>query len=246
MPYLPRASFYLRNKEAGRKIPKKRMFVEKRVRQRRLPRGKFLLAHHDAESVAPAFREAHANDLQFRQQIFQELVGGGMKSQRGRNQVNEWRNLLQFDAGEIAVTSDFSAMQMTPNAQPVVGGLQGQVNVLAGFQFDDGQLSRTRDGEEIENSVFAAGIGEYLSVDEARIKRRIHSCDILANDGFQPAFGLSAVERMARVFGEWMAMVGRGPRSRLSRPSDRAQRQRAVSRGAPGSAVRRRISRAEL
>jgi len=29
MPYLPGASFYLRNKEAGGEIPKKRMLVEK-------------------------------------------------------------------------------------------------------------------------------------------------------------------------------------------------------------------------
>src|SRR6266850_4538875 len=35
------------------------------VRQRRLPRSKFLLAHHDVESAPPAFRETDANDLQF-------------------------------------------------------------------------------------------------------------------------------------------------------------------------------------
>ena len=129
-----------------------------------------------------------------------------MKSQRGRNQVNKRRGLPQFDAGEIAVTSDLSAMQMAPNAQPIVGGLQGQMDVLAGFQFDDGEPSRTRDGEEIENPVFPAGVGENLRVDEARIERGIHAGDILANDGFQPAFGLRAVKGMEGVAGERMAM----------------------------------------
>jgi hypothetical protein len=31
--------------------------------------------------------------------------------------------VLQCDTGEIAVTSDFSAQQLSPDAQPVVGGL---------------------------------------------------------------------------------------------------------------------------
>src|SRR6266852_9663358 len=129
------------------------------VQLRRVPSGNLLLAHHYAESAAPAFREAHANDFQIGREIFQELVGSGMKSQRGRDHINERRGLLQSDAGKIAVTSDFSALQLAPDAQPIVGGLQGQVNVLAGFQFDD--------GEEIENPVFAAVVGKNLSIDES-------------------------------------------------------------------------------
>ena len=37
------------------------------------------------------------------------------------------------------------------------------MNVLAGFQFDDGEPSRASDGEEIENAVLAAGVGEDLA-----------------------------------------------------------------------------------
>lgn len=73
--------------------------------------------------------------------------------------------------------------------------------MLAGFQFDDGEPARARDGEQIENSVFAAGVCEYLRVDKARIQRRIRSFDTLANDGFEPPFGLSAVKGMVRLRG---------------------------------------------
>ena len=91
------------------------------------PRRKSLLTHHDPEAAAPAFGKAHANDFQIGREIFQALVRSGMKSQRGRNQVDERSRLLQGDAGKIAVTRDFSALQLAPDAQPVVSGLQWQV-----------------------------------------------------------------------------------------------------------------------
>jgi hypothetical protein len=171
-----------------------------------MPRGKSLLAHHHTESAAPAFGEAHANDFQIGRKIFQELVCSGMKSQRGRNQVDERSRFLQCDPGEIAVASNFSAQQLSPDAEPVVRGLQGKVNVLAGFQFDDREPARARDREKIENAVFAAGIGENLSVDETWIERGIHAGDILANDGFEPAFGLGTVKGMAGIAGERVTM----------------------------------------
>ena len=95
---------------------------------------------------------------------------------------------------------------MAPNAQPIIGGLQRQVNVLASFQFDDRQPSRTGGGKEIEYPVLATSVGKNLGVDETRIERGVHARDVLANDGFQPAFGLRAVERMAGIAGERMAM----------------------------------------
>src|SRR6266850_6335561 len=100
MPFLRGRLFYLWNQEEGEKIPGKKKFVEKSAGwPRRMPRSKSLLTHHDAESAPPAFREAHANDFQLGREILQEFAGRGMKSQRGRNQVDERRNLLQFDAG---------------------------------------------------------------------------------------------------------------------------------------------------
>src|SRR6266436_7674912 len=118
-----RKPFYLWNRRGTSNIPKKQKIVkEMLVQLRRVPSGNLQLAHHYAESAAPAFREAHANDFQIGREIFQELVGGGVKSQRGRDHINERRGLLQRNAGKIAVTSNFSALQLAQNAQPVVGG----------------------------------------------------------------------------------------------------------------------------
>jgi hypothetical protein len=122
-----------------------------------------------------------------------------MESQRGRNQVDERRRLLQFQGGKIALSRDFSTLQMAPDAQPIIGRLQRQVNMLAGFQFNDRQPSSSCDRQEIENAVFAASIGENLRVDETLIPCGIHPRDVLANDGFQPALRLRAVARMARL-----------------------------------------------
>jgi len=132
-------------------------------------------------------------------------------------------DLLQRDAWKIAVTSNFSALQLAPDAQPIVGGLQGQVNVLAGFQFDDGEPSRARDGEEIEKSHARRQRWQNLSIDESRIESGIHAGDILANEGFQPAFAWRAVQGMAGIAGRAgddalrvreEDALGRGERSR--------------------------------
>ena len=54
--------------------------------------------------------------------------------------------------------------------------------------------------------MFAPGIGKNLRVYESLIEHGIDARDVLANDGFQPALGLDAIERMARIFGKWVAV----------------------------------------
>ena len=108
-----RKSFYLWNRGREENIPEKQKACvnSKNVASSARMPAESLLTHDDAEAAAPAFRKAHANDLQIGRKIFQELVRSGMKSQRGRDEVNERSGLLQFDAGKIAVASDFSALQ---------------------------------------------------------------------------------------------------------------------------------------
>lgn len=54
---------------------------------------------------------------------------------------------------------------MAPDAQPIIRRRERQVNVLGGFQLDDRQPPASRDGQQIENAVFTAGVCEYLCVD---------------------------------------------------------------------------------
>jgi hypothetical protein len=67
-------------------------------------------------------------------------------------------------------------------------------------------LPGTSHGKKIENAVFAPGIGKNLCLHEALIEHGIDARDVLANDGFQPALGLGAIERMARIAGKWVAV----------------------------------------
>src|SRR5258708_9054133 len=129
-----------------------------------------------------------------------------MESQRWRNEIDKRRGLLQFNSRKIAVARDFSALQLPANAQPIVGSLQRQVQMLSGLQFDDRQPSGARYGQEVEHAVFAPGIGKNLSVNKPLIEHGMNALDGLADDGFQPALLLSAVERLARIAGQRVAV----------------------------------------
>src|SRR5882724_10578896 len=143
----------------------------------------------------------------------QEMVGCRMESQRRRHQINEGRSLLQNDPWEIAVAGDLSALQQPANAQPIIGSLQRQVNVLAGFQFNDRQPASTRHSEKVKNAVFASRIGKNLRVDESLVEHGIHARYVFANNGFEPALRLSAVERMAEHLQLMQKMLQSGARS---------------------------------
>src|SRR5260370_34868231 len=129
-----------------------------------------------------------------------------MEMKRRCDQVDErWRG-LQLNAGEIAIAGEITLLQMTTHAKLIVGGLQWEMNVLGGFQFEDGQAPRAGDGKKIQDAVFAAGIGEDLGVDVARIERGINAGDVLANERFEPALGWGTIKRMTCVAGQRMAV----------------------------------------
>jgi hypothetical protein len=158
-----------------------------------------LLAHDHGQPAMPAFGQAHAHNLKFRAEIIQEIVRCRMKSQCRRNKIDERRSLLQGNPWKITVASNLSALQLPSNAQPIVRNLQRQMNVLAGLQFYNAKPSGTRHGQEIENTVFSAGIGKNLSVDVSLVQYGIDARDVLTNNRVQPALGLGTIERMARV-----------------------------------------------
>ena len=81
------------------------------------------------------------------------------------------------------------------------------MDMLAGFQFEDGQAPRARDGQHVNDAVLRATAGKYLRINKARIEHRVNARYVLAYDGFEPALRLRAIQRVARVGGQWMAMV---------------------------------------
>jgi len=141
----------------------------------------WLLAHNHAQAAAPGFRQADPQHFELRREITQQRIGGGMKPQCRRDQIEQWWRRLKLDSREISVTCEFALFQVAADAQPIVRGLQRKMNMLAGFQLEDGQPLGTCHGEKVEDAVFAASVGKDLGVDEARIESNVYSRDILTN-----------------------------------------------------------------
>ena len=165
-----------------------------------------LLAHYNADATAPTFGQSHADYFQLRRKIAQEDIGGGMETQSGSYEIDERRRGLQLDARKIAVTCEIALLEMAADAQPIIRGLQGQMKIFVRFQFENGEMAGARDAEEIEDAVFSPGIGENLRVNEPRIERGVDARNVGANQGFEPAFRLRAVERVTRAAGKRMTV----------------------------------------
>jgi len=106
-----------------------------------------LLTKHDAETTAPAFGKADADDFHVAGKIPLKGVGGGMKAESGRDQIDEWGCGLELESREIAVTREVRLRLMPANARPVVRGLEGEIDVFCGLEFQNGQAAAARDAQ---------------------------------------------------------------------------------------------------
>lgn len=77
------------------------------------------------------------------------LVGRMHMEGRG-NEKQEGILGREFDAGKVATACDLSSLVERAHTSPVVEGLQGQMQVVVGFQFEDGEAALARDGEQIQ------------------------------------------------------------------------------------------------
>ena len=125
----------------------------------------------------------------------------------------------EAEPGEVAVTLEFSeaegwagggvgCLEVVPaDADPVVEALEGEVEVFVGFEFDDGEAAGLRtgstgDAEEVEHAAVGGGEGGDLGVDVGRVEVGVDGFDVAAEDAFEPALGLHAIE--------WVAVIAVG------------------------------------
>ena len=92
-----------------------------------------LLAHDYAHATPPTLGKADAHYFHLGCQITQQFVGGRMKTEGRRCQVNQGSRRLQWHAGKISVARQIAPFQVMPHVPPVTGGLQGQVDMLRRF-----------------------------------------------------------------------------------------------------------------
>lgn len=136
---------------------------------------KSLLAHHHAKAAAPAFRQPDADDFHFRAQKFKKHIGGRMKTQSRRDQVDQRRRGLQLHAGEITVTLQITRLLMPADARPIVRRLQWQVQIFGGFQLQNGEAAGSGGAQKVENSVLRGGLRKNLFVHPLGKQRDINA-----------------------------------------------------------------------
>src|SRR5579863_8726220 len=122
-----------------------------------------------------------------------------MKTQRWRNEKNKRRILLQFDVRKVAAVLKVALLKMTRNSQPVVSGLQRQMDVLARLQFDDGEPAGLRDCKNVQDAALCRRFCEKLRIHESWVEARIDASYLAADNGLQPAFWLRTIQRVTHV-----------------------------------------------
>ena len=90
-----------------------------------------------------------------------------MKLQGGCNKVQPGRLIQQSAAGEVAARGEIAALEVPGDPEPIVKRLQRKVDVLAGFEFEDGEPAVTVAGEEVDQIAVGGGEGGHLAVHSA-------------------------------------------------------------------------------
>lgn len=74
----------------------------------------------------------------------------GMDVESGGDAVEERVVGGELDGGKVAVAGNVAGVVEGADTGPVVGGLEGQVEVVVSFEFEDGETALAGDGEEVE------------------------------------------------------------------------------------------------
>jgi len=105
-----------------------------------------------------------------------------------------WGSGEELDAREVAAAGEFAGAVEGADAGPVVEGLEGEVEVVVGLEFEDGEAALASDGEEVEEGAAGCGRCEGLGVDGGGAEVGGEEGEVAAEDGLEPALGLEAVE----------------------------------------------------
>jgi len=127
-----------------------------------------------ADLLAPAFVEREEVPLNSGTDVAEDDLCGGMDVQRGGYEVEAGWERGELDAAEVAVALELAEASggvgglqvVLANADPVVEALEGEVEIVVGFELDDGEAAVGGDAEEVEEAAVASsGDGRDLGVD---------------------------------------------------------------------------------
>ena len=107
-----------------------------------------MFAPDDSDLGAPAFVEGEEVPFDAGGEVLEDDLRGWVDVEGGGDQVEARGERGEFEAAEVAVALELakaffvSGLQVVvTDADPVVEALQGEVEVVVGFEFDDGEAA---------------------------------------------------------------------------------------------------------
>ena len=113
-----------------------------------------------------------------------------MHMQSGRHQEEQRLVGAQLSSRKVSEALELAAGLVPRHSRPVVQTLQGQVNILVGLEFDDGEASLPGDGEHVDHGAIGSRKRRYLGIQTGGIQTFVHCRDVAHDQRFQPAFGM--------------------------------------------------------
>jgi hypothetical protein len=149
------------------------------------------------EPLTPFYAYSDPLYLDLGRKVAQDPLIAGMNIERRRHQEKTRRSGTERDSGEIAMVLKLAAVQMPLDAEPIIQGLQGQMEVFGGFELDDGEASVPIGRDQIEDAAITGREGRHLPIDRLRKQSGVDDLDILAHLGFQQGLRVEAAIEFA-------------------------------------------------
>ena len=96
-------------------------------------------------------------------------------------------------AGEVAVGGELVAFGVPGDAHPIVEGLEREMDVFGGFDFEDDEAAGAFNRKQVSDAAVDAGEGGDLAVDGFRAEAGVEGGDGFADAHFEPGFGSALV-----------------------------------------------------
>src|ERR1700690_3797757 len=123
-------------------------------------------------------------------EVPQNYVGCGMYAQRGRDQKEQRLLGRELAAREIPELGKLSAALVPGYTRPVIHTLQGEVDILVGLEFDDGQTPLASLRQNVDHRSIGCGKRRHLRINKVRTQPPFERYDVAGNQRFQPALGM--------------------------------------------------------
>ena len=101
---------------------------------------------------------------------------------------------MELGLGEIVFLFEVVLGGVVGDAHPVIEGLEGEMDVFFGFDFDDGEAGLVIDGEDVGDVAVYAGNRGDLTVEGGVFQVGFDGLEVEADLGFEPGFGVAGVE----------------------------------------------------